>query len=961
VQKLKIKQISLAVCLALMPFSSFAAGLGRLSVDSALGEPFKAEIELLAVSADEFSTLVASIASEQAYAEQGITRLGIHSNIKVEVAKNAAGEPVLKLRSSQVISDPYLDMLIQVDWASGRLQREYTILLDPPGYKQQAELAEPLPTQAPVVNNVITNTPVATSASADANPGNPKKPAKPTKTANAVNTAAQKPAVAASEKPDATKRGDTLYSIAKQLQVEGVSLDQMLIGLYENNKEAFSSSNMNQLKVGQIIKMPTKDSLSAVTTQQATEQVKVHSANWNAYRDSLAAKVAVAPAQQELEQKQAASGKIATAADKALAVKKGPQDVVKLSAGEKAAKDTQNLNAKISMQQDETAARDKSLKEAQQRTAVLETQIVDMKKMLALKNQAMSDAQKTAEQAAAENKPVAIPGNAAVVEKPVAALVAVKPAKTTDLGLTPELEPSLWRKLVNLVDLTLLSAVASIALLTAAWMILRNKRRKDLDNFERGILTSGGLNSSTVFGNTSGRSSTTDTSFLTDFVRSADGTMIDTHDVDPIAEAEVYMAYGRDAQAEEILKDAISKEPQRYELQLKLLEMYAARKDNSAFEAVAADLYSRLGADDATWKKVAAMGVTFAPDNPLYKVDKALIATATEKLDLSDFAADASADKALEFPLAIAVADVMPEAAANVAVQQSFSTAQANEAELSFDLGAVEAAVDANVNQTVAASADSNMQSQPEPSQETTAVEAPFNLAEADITSQQQPEEITLTADNSLDFDITELNTTAVEPAAALKVVETAAAEPTQTAANVLDLSAMNSGGQVNDFDMDFDVPAAAAANSLESLEQKSELVADAIQDISFDFEAEEPVTAVVAEPATNVSDLSFDLPGSDDYAPLQAAAQAIEPRANELDLSSISFDLDDAPSSNDAATSASQAVTEAPEVEIKLDLVAAYMDMGDNEGARELLEEVIKEGGEQQQLRAEKLLSSLS
>ena len=389
--------------------------------------------------------------------------------------------------------------------------------------------------------------------------------------------------------------------------------------------------------------------------------------------------------------------------------------------------------------------------------------------------------------------------------------------------------------------------------------------------------------------------------------------------------------------------------------------MYAARKDNSAFEAVASDLYSRLGADNATWKKVAAMGLTFDPDNPLYKVDKALTTTTTEKLDVSDFVADAPADKTLEFPLDIAVADMMPEAAANVAVQQSFSTVQANEAELSFDLGAVEAAVDANVNQAIAASADTNMQSQPEPSQETTAVEATINLADANITSQQQPEEMILTANNSLDFDITELNATAVEPAVtALNVAETTA-EPPQTAANVLDLSAMNSGGQVNDFDMDFDVPADAPANSLESLEQKSELVADAIQDISFDFEAEEPVKVVAAKPVTDVSDLSFDLPGSADYMRPQLAAEDNEPRANELDLSSISFDLDDAPSSNDAASTASQAVTEPPEVEIKLDLVAAYMDMGDNEGARELLEEVIKEGSEQQQLRAEKLLASLS
>jgi pilus assembly protein FimV len=967
VQRLKIKQISLAVCLALMPFSSFAAGLGRLSVDSGLGEPFKAEIELLAVSPDELSTLVAVIASEEAYAEQGITRLGIHSNIKVEVAKNAAGEPVLKLRSSQAISDPYLDMLIQVEWASGRLQREYTILLDPPGYKPQAELVESLPTQAPVVSSkAITNTPAA-SVSGDTDISNTKKP---TKKSN--NTAAQKPADAASEMPAATKRGDTLYSIAKQMQVEGVSLDQMLIGLYENNKEAFSSNNMNRLKVGQIIKMPTKESLGVVTTVDATQQVKVHSANWNAYRDSLAAKVAAAPVQQETEQKQASSGKIATAADKALATKKAAQDVVKLSAGEKGAKDTQGLDAKISMLQDEAAARDKSLKDAQERTAVLEQQILDMQKLLALKNQAMSEAQKTAAQAIADNKPVASPGNAAAAEQSVVALAKVKPANTAPLGLPPELEPSLWRKLIDLVDLTLLSALASIALLTTAWMILRNKRRKDLDSFERGILTSGGLNSSTVFGNTSGRSSTTDTSFLTDFVRSADGSMIDTHDVDPIAEAEVYMAYGRDAQAEEILKDAISKEPQRYELQLKLLEMYAARKDNSAFEAVASELYTRLGADDVTWKKVAALGLSFDPENPLYQFDKALVAAATEKLDVSDFAADDAKDKALEFPLDIAATDVIPEAA-NVAVQQSFSAAQATEPELSFDLGVVAAtddsAADTALSQAAADSDVGNTQNALEPSQVATDVTAPINLAEANITAEnintaQPSEALNLSADNALDFDISELNTTAVEPVAAAPNVVDTAAEPTQAAtdnvaANVLDLSALNSSSQVNDFDMDFDIPAEAAANSLESLEQKSELVADAIQDISFDFEAEEPVKPALAEAESNVSDLSFDLPGNDDYMRPDIAAQVEAPQANELDLSSISFDLDDASPTN--ALASSPELTEPPEVEIKLDLVAAYMDMGDKEGARELLEEVIKEGGEQQQLRAEKLLSSLS
>src|SRR5690606_37646051 len=110
---------------------------------------------------------------------------------------------------------------------------------------------------------------------------------------------------------------------------------------------------------------------------------------------------------------------------------------------------------------------------------------------------------------------------------------------------------------------------------------------------------------------------TGDTSFLTDFSQSPSG-MIDTHDVDPIAEAEVYMAYGRDSQAEEILNDAIAKDPTRYELHLKLLEIFAARNDTSAFEAVAGELYSTLGSNDSVWKQVAEMGHKLEPNNPLY-------------------------------------------------------------------------------------------------------------------------------------------------------------------------------------------------------------------------------------------------------------------------------------------------------------------------------------------------------
>ena len=191
-------------------------------------------------------------------------------------------------------------------------------------------------------------------------------------------------------------------------------------------------------------------------------------------------------------------------------------------------------------------------------------------------------------------------------------------------------------------NLPLIGGGLGLALLGAGWMFLRNKRKKNLDSFERGILTSGGLRANTVFGNTTSNTSTSDTSFLTDFAQSVDGGMIDTNDVDPIAEAEVYMAYGRGSQAEEILKDAILKEPKRYELHLKLLEIYVENKDAASFETIAGELYTTLGADDPVWAKVATLGAKLEPENPLYDLSKisvaatAATALASDDMDFSE-------------------------------------------------------------------------------------------------------------------------------------------------------------------------------------------------------------------------------------------------------------------------------------------------------------------------------------
>ena len=573
-RKSKIKQISLAVCLALTPLSIYAAGLGKLNTHSGLGEPLKAEIEIFATP-EELANLTAVIASEAAYAEQGVTRLGIHNNIKVEVAKNTSGSPILKLRSSQPITDPYLDMLIQMDWASGRLQREYTVLLDPPEYKATAVNDEAVNVVSPTSEMESTSTVGDTSQSDIKKPSTKKSKKQKRPVAVVAEPQEEMPVEstdAGSTQELTTKSGDTLMAIARETQVEGVSLDQMLAGLYQSNKGAFVSGNINRLRVGQIIKVPSKEALESISHRKARQMVKAHSSNWNAYRNAMAGAVAAAPAGVDDEQKQSSSGKITSAEDKAAENKVGPQDVVKLSAGEK--ESNKNLDTKITALQEETIAREKALKEAQERTAALETQIQEMQKLLALKNQSMADKQKNAAgttvpaevkpEAKVEVPPVSVPPVPAEVKpaetattptvpevtptpavKPEEPKPAVepKPAPTPVVAPEPAPEPSFLESLIG-DNLPLIGGGLGLGLLGAGWLFLRNKRKKNLDSFERGILTSGGLRANTVFGNTTSNASTSDTSFLTDFAQSVDGGMIDTNDVDPIAEAEVYMAYG---------------------------------------------------------------------------------------------------------------------------------------------------------------------------------------------------------------------------------------------------------------------------------------------------------------------------------------------------------------------------------------------------------------------------------
>ena len=382
--------------------------------------------------------------------------------------------------------------------------------------------------------------------------------------------------------------------------------------------------------------------------------------------------------------------------------------------------------------------------------------------------------------------------------------------------------------------------LAGIGLLGGAAFFIAKRRKRP--SFEDSIITGGDLRANTVLGNTGGaiiNTNATESSFLTDFSRAGLGN-IDTDEVDPIAEAEVYMAYGRDAQAEEILKDALTKDPSRQEIRLKLLEIYAGRKNTASFEEVASELYGATEGKGQLWANAAQLGRDLDPGNPLYKsADVAAESqfTKTQVLDRS--------------PLADAAPAAKPVQAEPV-----------DEAELDFDLD--------------------------QPAVAVTPAAAPAPV-----------EEVEALADNTLDFDLGDFSLPEVKAEAPAVAVDLPVAA--EVAAPLVEA---------------IEVPVAASAEK---------------EMLDFDFQLDTPAAApAAAMPEIENIDLSLELP------PLEEAPEPVPQAAVDLGL-------DD---SDPMAT--------------KIDLARAYIDMGDKEGAREILTEVMQDGGTEHQTVAKQLLEQI-
>ncbi|MBK6741876.1 MAG: FimV family protein [Hydrogenophilales bacterium] len=597
-KSLRINALMLATLLA--ADVAGAAGLRRLSVMSALGQPLKAEIELLSVPPEEMGNLSAKLASAEAFRQARLDRVEALSNVQFNITQRTGGQPVLRISSTTPVSDPFLDLLIELNWSSGRILREYTVLLDPPAdTRATSEATTPV---------VPTSTAARQEQVKPLDTGATKKSA--AKDAGAKeSTPSGPPADASTYGP--VKSGETLRAIASKVKPPEVSIDMMMAGLYQANKNAFARDNINLLKKGRTLAVPGQDAvISMFSPSQARDLVREHGAAWQAYRGQVADMAAKSAAPTPVDKKDGAQGKIvaAPAKDKVTPPAAPGADVLKLSKGSPAA------DAKAQQRQqvleEELAAKGRSLKEANARVVQLEKTVKDMQQLIKLKDQQSKTKTPMAAPPVQAEKPTPAEPEK-VAPEPVQALPPVPVAE----------EPSFIASLLE-KPLYLGGALAALLLLLLGWMLLGRRRHSNLAQLEQSVINSGDDFKTAIFRTTAGvttQAPAPQTSVMTDFSRLGLGA-IDTHEVDPIAEAEVYMAYGRDAQAEEILKEALNKDAGRHEIALKLLEIYATRRDTAAFETQASEIYAALaGEPTPLWGKVTELGRSIDPNNPLYQ------------------------------------------------------------------------------------------------------------------------------------------------------------------------------------------------------------------------------------------------------------------------------------------------------------------------------------------------------
>lgn len=827
-------RVSLFVIILMLPCAVIqAAGLGKLTLNSALGQPLNAEVDIVATNSDEVQSLKASIATREAYAQAGINYEAILSSVKASIESRTNGNPYIKLTSPQAVNDPFLMILMELNWTSGRILREYTVLLDPVEANTQ-NLAAANSNPTPII------TPTRLDAEKSPDIGKNNQAASSSKSKNGSSSQTKKTY-------GPVNRGDTLSSIARQVLPVGVDLNQMLVALYRANRDAFIADNMNLLRTGVVLKIPERSEITVIDTSTAKAEIKTQIGDWRNYQGKLATISRESPASHTISQSD--QGQITTSIDKkSIAASGTPKEVLKLSSGAQLLdKNGQiaesTLVDRLRMMEEDAIARNLALQEANQRVAMLEKSIENMKQLLELKDSVLAQAQIKAESVTRQpevRSPVTVNALTEKDPKPgidfprVQEAPVIQPATEAIIQNTtvspPQLPETADRSLTDqLFDyIEYISAFLAIALLLAL-LILKRRRDQLKDDVEEDGTTKEDFSSS---------------------MRSRMASMAAVQTAMPPADT----------------NQSVSEEAE----------------DELTYENI--DVYSGTEEQDEAFDKETAS----------YEED-------VEHVEKSDSNAASISEFRLEDEL---LPDNLQQ---DVGIDKSGSAEFSNE--IDFDLSDETDEGKKNLALDQPLSADDSMEE---------GVEFPDDsksLKEANVS------------DYALEINFDESEQLLDSVNSNDKAVEKDKEE--------IDLELANS---------DIDLTEEESANEIEIPKMTDE---------SSSFESNAERSGLADEP------LEFDQSQESALDTMESESLSKMP---ELELADINLDLEDTNPVDEKVEKADLSDTgeEWQEVETKLDLAKAYLEMDDKEGAKEMLEEVVRDGDTKQQKAAKKMLKSL-
>ena len=1045
------------------PGVAAALGVGEYQLNSYLNQPLDMDVSLHEVGDLSAEEILVNLAPQSEFDAAGVDRSYFLNRLAFSVELQEGDKAQLHISTDQPVREPYLNFLVEFLWPTGRLMREYTVLLDPPSFADSAVTAAPTISRVPQPVTRSEPTPAPAPAPALTPTSQPDSTPEP-----AIESEPQQvqsaPAVADSGPRSryTVRSSDTMWQIAlNNRPSNSVSVQQMLVAIQEMNPDAFINNNVNLVREGTVLRIPNEQEVRNISTRSAIVEVADQNRQW---RDMLEKRGIQTPQRAQID----GSRQVADSDDEAEAPTRGevklvaPESTAGVDDGDSTGSDEQG-SANTAVLENELAIRDESLdrldrenSELKSRLSDLEAQNSTSEELLQLRNDQITQLQEELRQLR-EEQGVASPDNDPLMEEPaepelsadaddaagddeakesvaaadatqqddtqaagddvavlegsdeeaaeqsavtdagdaegsqsaadsagdkeVAADSAVKPVEPVSKPepVAPAQPPVAQSGgIVDLIMENLLYiALGLLAILLLIALLLRGKKKDDNDDLDGPLFDDVDDQQDDEFGLNLDDDNAPTVAAVDDDADDAAPVQGQGGSQDPLEDVEVYVAYGRYPQAVDFLRNEINKSPERADLKVRLLELLKEMGDDAAFQQQATT-YAGTGADvDAA---IARLGGATAP----------AVAQDDDELSLDDLEMGLSSDLGNESTSA-------PTIEAEAPSLEPESTDEL--ADFDFELDSAEAD---NEDATVMLNADSETSTS-----SANAQDDDFSLdfdSEDDAAKEPQMSDAdkqSMSADSLLELDdvgsatleddteFGDLNLDEMNAEFDDLSAEPAADEELDLSLDDLDLSDETGSAPqsleddtLSDLDIDLELDEAekslsGSTQAEESLDDITALDLDAPQEdatpvADTQIDADEVAAAddgsledLLGDDELNLDDdqtLSFDAPEAADAdvsdAQPQDDAVSIEPTV----APAAPVDETPAPSSADVLADEDDFdfLGETDENATKLDLAKAYIDMGDNEGAKDILNEVISEGNDQQQSEARELLSQV-